>query len=46
MEFLEVQIAYIWGTFLSRTGYITGVHYFPSEIEDFFEKPEEIKPLL
>jgi len=43
MELLEVQMGYIWGTFHSRTGYITGVHYFPNEIEDFFGKTEELK---
>jgi len=35
-----------YGTFLYRAGDITGVHYFPTEIEDLIEKTEEIKLLL
>jgi hypothetical protein len=46
MEFMKVQMGYIWGTFHFRTGYITGVHYFPPEIEDLIERTDEIKLLL
>jgi len=46
MGFFEVQMGYIWGTFLTRTGDITGGHYFLRGIENFFEKLEELKLIL
>jgi hypothetical protein len=46
MGFMKVQMGYIWGTFLFTTGYITGVHCFPPEIEDLIGKANEIKLLL
>jgi len=46
MGFMKVQMGYIWGTFLFRMGYITGVHYFPPAIEDLIEKTDEITFLL
>jgi len=46
MGFMKVQMGYIWGTFFFRMGYITGVHYFPPEIEDLIKKTDEIKLLL